>query len=211
MKKIKVTTNGKSINEVADQLAEMANKNDVQITKASLVDGRCHYGYEIIGKVGNGDEIGRKGKALVHDDMVNVFAKLDVHLAVIHDAYRLAGIEIDQLGEEHETDEITSKFSCSGFKMNGAEENGSVILYGTMSVSIGGVFQLTTPKVHFDMNSYRWINELKEAVENARDEVRAYMDGKAAPVEEPNKDQLKMGFPEGGDDGDDDFNNGKED
>lgn len=200
---------GLTTEQVAEQLADMAKKKDVQITKASLVDGRCLYGYEIIAKVGNGDEINRKGKALVHDDMTTAFSKLDVHLAVIDDAYKAAGVEISELNEEHESDDITYKFSCSGFKMNGSEENGSVILYGTKTVSVGGIIKIETPKIHLDMSSYPWVEQLKEAVENAREEVRMYMDGKAAPVEEGNKDQLKMPFDEN-DGNDDDFDNAKE-
>lgn len=196
-KKSKVSVNGNTITINADNVSEALDafiQKPIEITNASIKELLCNYGYEIKTGPCAGDKIPtRKGSAEVHDDMVDAFSDLNVHLAVIDDAFQYVFDELHSLDELKDHD-VTGRFTVTGFKISGTQENEGYILMGEKYVSHGNI-GLETPKITSGL-SYPFFDKLKEGVEKARVEVEAYMNGKAAAKVE----QGEFDFPEGQED-----------
>lgn len=163
-------------------------QKDLEIKEATIKDDYCNYSYELLQGVGEGDTITRKGAAIIHDDMKEAFERLNVHLAVVDDAFKYSKIEIENISDirNHELAEL---FNVSGFKIKGSADNKSVILVGTKFIGIGGYISLETPRIKFEGN-YPFKDELYAAITKCCYEVEEYMNGKAAPVFE----QTEMNF-----------------
>ncbi|RYZ52901.1 MAG: hypothetical protein EOP49_08510 [Sphingobacteriales bacterium] len=171
------------------------------ISSAIIKEALCNYGYEIKTGPGSGDKIpNRKGSAIVHDDMFTAFKGLTVHLAIIDDAFKYVQEDLQPI-DFYDNHEVAGLFSITGFKVTGNDENEGFILIGEKWVKHGSI-GLETPKIHKGSN-YPFFEELLEAVTLCRDEVEAYMNGKAAPVAE----QLALDLPSGSDENDTDFDN----
>lgn len=177
-----------SSEELRDVLEELVKP--LEIKEAAVKDDYCNYSYELMTGKSEGDVIVRKGAAIVHKDMLDAFEKLNVHLAVIDDAFNYSKVEIDDIDKMHDH-ELTGLFNVTGFKLRGNSETASVILVGTKFIKNGGYISLETPRIKFDSN-YKFKNELKDAVDKCCREVEAYMNGKFAPAFE----QTEMDFNE---------------
>lgn len=155
------------------------------IKEAHLKDSFCNYGFEITSGVGNGDTHNVKGSGVVLEDMLKAFERLNVHLAAIDDSFKLSGTEINDIDLFH-SHEIANMYHVTGIKVRGSRDNETVILIGSKYVSsAGGRIELSTPKIPMDsMSSYKWYNELAEAVEVVRREVALYKEGKYEAIEE---------------------------
>lgn len=161
-----------------EELSEI--QKDIAIKEASIKDDYCTYSYELLQGVCAGDVIsGRKGAGIVHNDMTEAFEKLNVHLAVIDDAFSYSKIEIEDIDRFH-GHELTGLFRVTGFKIRGNDDKESVILVGTKFIKTGGYISLETPRIKFD-SGYPFKNELREAIYKCVDEVEKYMNGKVAP------------------------------
>lgn len=161
-------------------------EKDVEIKSALLKDALCNYSYELlIGKM-KGDSISRKGTHIVHEHLQEAFAKFDVFLAHLDDAFtgNDNATELSFLEEEPETD----SYSVYSFKITGVEENKSLIISGTKEVS-NGTIAFDAPKVKLN-GGYLYLTQLTEVLENVIKEVEFYMNGKVAPQPE----QLHMDF-----------------
>jgi hypothetical protein len=162
------------------------------ITSAVIKDAQCNYGYEINSGPCKGDKIpSRKGSIIVHDDMITAFDALRVHLAIIDDAFVEADKKFETL-DEHEQHPVYEKFRVHGFKIQGSDENEGYILIGEKYVTNGAI-ALETPKISAG-KSYTFYDELKEAIDIARNEVEEYMNGKG----EPKMEQGAFEFTKGG-------------
>ncbi|MDF2381349.1 hypothetical protein JMG10_07725 [Nostoc ellipsosporum NOK] len=161
----------------------------VAIKDAAIKDGFCHYGYEILRDTGRGDVINRKGSNVVHPDLIKSFERLNVHLAVIDDAFHYSQVEVDDIDRFHHHD-ITDVFRVTGIKIKGESENERVVLVGSKHITSSGRINLETPPISLT-TSYKWYNELKDAVYNIVREVELYMDGKRdETVEDDNQMEL---------------------
>lgn len=176
----------------------LRDEREFNITAAQIKDGFCHYTFEILRGIGEGDTHNVKGSGLVKDDMLDAFARFNVHMAVIDDAFKNSGTEIDDIDNFH-NHELTANYHVSGFKIKGSEDNESIVLTGTKYVqSVRGRVNLETPKIPLDsLSSYHWYNELKTAADKARQEVELYKGGKYTPVEveqeiKPKKEKFKQ-------------------
>lgn len=172
--------------------------HEIEILEASIKDDFCNYKFQIVSGVGAGDEHAVKGKGIVDGDMHEAFAKLNAHLASIDDVFKHKGVNVTNIDTMH-TDELTQLYHVTGFKLKGTDENKTVVLIGTKHVSeAGGRMDIETPKIPLDsLSSYKWYNELKDAVKDAVNEVKLYRGGKYTepePEAEPeNKAQLTIG------------------
>lgn len=196
-----VVINMEALSRAAKKLMDAEKKNDrsINILEAQIKDDFCHYKYEVI----SGKDIGFKHKVegigIISDDMRNAFNKLKVHLAVIDDVYKHSNIEITDIDTKH-TDELALLYYVTGLKIKGGEEDEAVILIGNKVLSAGSRMELETPKVPIDsLSSYTWHNELKDAVDQCREEVALYHYGKYTPVqkdeeEEEDPKQAKIDF-----------------
>lgn len=165
-------------------------QRDYVITEATIKDGFCNYSYEKTRGIGIGDIHKVNGKAgTVHDDMYNAFAEFNVHMAILDDVFKHSGVEFESL-EEVKNHELTGLYIVSGFKIKGSEDNKSIILTGSKYISSGGRIELEIPKISIDsLSSYKWFNELKEAADNALEEVALYAEGKMIPVKEDDPEE----------------------
>lgn len=170
------------------RITELMTKDELpfRITKAKIKDDFCNYDFTIISGVGAGDNHGVKGKGIVERDMHDAFSKLNVHLAVIDDAFLRSNIEIEDINALHGHD-LTILYSVNGIMFKGPKDSESVVLMGTKYVTCAsGRIELESPLIPLDnLSSYKWFKELKEAAEKARNEVALYKEGKYTPVEEP--------------------------
>jgi len=174
----------KNLQKITEQLK--SNTLPFRITKAKIKDDFCNYDYTIITGVGAGDSHGVKGRGIVERDMHEAFSKLNVHLAVIDDAFLRSNIEIEDINSLHGHD-LTLLYSVNGIMFKGPKDAESVVLMGTKYVTCAaGRIELESPLIPLDnLSSYKFYEELKIAVEKARTEVALYKEGKYTPVEEP--------------------------
>lgn len=166
-------------------------EREVEILSASLKDDFCNYSYEVKKGIGVGDTHSVKGKGIIDDDLRDAFVKLNVHLAVVDDVFKHAGIEVDRVNK-HRGDELATNYTVTGIKIKGEDENLSVELTGTKFVSsAGGQMELSSPRIPLDnSSSYKHHKDLKTCVEKVAEEVKLYMNGKYTPVEENPDAQL---------------------
>ena len=180
MSKKKIEIGENSISGNAGDILELmgeALKKELEIKSAHLDGDFCNYSYELKTGVCTGDCLSRDGASIVHDDLKEKFKRLNVHIAYLDDSYTLANHEIADIDQYHE-DDIATKYETIGFKLDGTGENESIVLSGNKSVWFGSI-KIKTPKITFD-GSYRFINELRLAVDECIIEVEAYMNGKTA-------------------------------
>lgn len=160
---------------------------------ATLRDGFCDYTMNIKKGVGVGSH-SVKGEGLYKPDLANAFRNLNVHLALIDDIFKHAGLDIDSVSMADNTD-LSGLYDVTGIKLKGSDDNLSVILVGDKYVtSTGGErISLQSPKILLVPGSiYKWYNELKEAVDIVLAEVEAYHAGKWDPVEQEQTDPNQM-------------------
>lgn len=166
------------------------SSRDYIVTEAAIKDDFCNYTYEITAGVGISNTHTVKGKHIILDDMRTAFAQFNVHLAVLDDAFKIAGIEIGDIDQFH-GDDITGRYVVTGFKIKGGKDNESISLVGTKySYTAGGRMAITTPFIALDnLSSYKWYNEFRDAAGKAREEVALYQEGKFRMVETDDDDE----------------------
>ena len=183
--KNKLTINADNVSADIDVLTELSKP--VAITNAIIKDGMCNYGYEILTGPGKGDKIpNRKGSSYVHEDMINAFSQLNVHLAIIDEVFKYA--KTTKTLDDMKDHEAVEQFSVTGIKVQGSDEDEGFILIGEKYVETGNI-GLESPKIK-STSGYLFFDELKESISSVITEVEAYMDGKAAPKFE----QTEMDF-----------------
>ncbi len=203
MAKSKVKVEGNTISGTAEAIMDVMQKatdrlqakeeiKPYEITHASIKEEECNYGYEIKTGKTAGDKIPtRKGEAIVHNDMINAFDALRVHLAVSDDAFKHIYTELPELDElkEHE---VVEAFYIAGFKVQGVDEDEGYLLSGHKWVTLGSM-GINTPKI--TKNNYKFFDDLKEQMDLARFEVEEYMNGKhrVDVDEEENQPELPFG------------------
>ncbi len=155
------------------------------ITDAVLAEGFCNYSFKVCEGHDAGDTHKVKGSGLVLEDMPKAFQKFNAHLACIDDVFEHSGTDVTSISKMH-NHELTALYDVTGFKIKGSEENESIILMGTKEVQCsGGHIAIQTPAIPLDsLSSYPWWKELKDAADDARNEVAEYKQGKCEAVEE---------------------------
>jgi hypothetical protein len=163
------------------------------ITSAAVRDGFCNYSYKVTEGVGEGDTHAVKGSGIVMETLSDAFTGLNVHLACIDDVFKHNKIDIKNIGKMI-NNELTALYNVTGFAITGTEEQESVVLSGSKKITCsGGWIDLKTPRIPMDdLSSYRFCNELREAVEAARIEVESYKAGNCTPVDDTPKENPKQ-------------------
>lgn len=181
---------------------ETENENPFEIRNAAIKDEFCNYSFEIKSGVGLGDTHGVKGSGIIDDDMITVFEKFNAHLACIDDMFKHNGVEVENIDSMH-NNELTGLYVVTGFKVKGNDENEAIILVGTKHISCSGDrINIETPRIPLDdLSSYKWYNELRDILYEARAEVLLYKNGKCTIPAEPEKEDPKqLKITEGGHD-----------
>lgn len=119
----------------------------------------------------------------VHSDLIDAFAKLDKHLAILCDeTYPKKGIDIEQW------DGATS-YSARGFSVGGNDENEGVTISGHKEVAFG-IVNLNTPFQKYQSSEYKYMRDLSADIQSCIYEVEEYLfNGKRAPEQ-----QIEMDF-----------------
>lgn len=173
---------------------QMIKQTNFEVKGAKIADDLCNYNIHVTDGAGIGKHT-VKGEGIVDEDMKIAFSKFNVHLAIIDGVFKHKKIEIDKVSKFHNHD-VTNDYTVTGFKIDGEEDNLSIVLTGSKNVSLGEM-PLDTPKVMLDnMGGYQFWRELKAAAEDAIREVELYIDGKCTPVEPVEKEnpkQIKLG------------------
>jgi hypothetical protein len=180
----------------------------VEITGAKLNGSFCNYSYDLtIGTIT--DSIpNRKGGGIVHSDLSLIFTKLGIHLGVICERIDKDAIKDIDFIPLHKPDdegwdvypedvrlisEDASHFTVHAFEISGTGEKEGVILIGEERLSTGDYVSLKSPKKMWAENDYKFINELRVLIDDLKDEVKQYKNGKHAP----RLVQQEMNFGEG--------------
>ena len=122
------------------QEEKIEEKKPFIILNAKIKEGICEYSYEIYSGPCEGDQIkGRRGINMIHDDLANCFKELNVHLAILDDAFTGKTLS------EFENSDSEGLFSVYGFKVTGTEENEGYVLQGEKWVKHGNI-SLESPK-----------------------------------------------------------------
>ena len=158
------------------------------IKGATLKDGFCNCSYELGTGVTKGAELNFKGPLLVHEDMFKAFHKLRPHLAAICEeleGFKVKDIEAidDYNPDDHKEGSLEHKLShfyVTSFSIKGTGEKEGVSISGTKRLSTGEHLSLTTPAEKYS-GKYKYINELRVAVDDIIEEVELYMEGKSQP------------------------------
>lgn len=164
------------------------------ITGAQIKDDYCNYGFRINSGVGAGDSHKVDGSGIIHDDMREAFAALNVHLALIDDGF--GDLEITDPAELTGND-VTTRYHVTGFQFKGHKDAETIVLIGNKYVhSTRGRIELKTPPVSLeDLSGYKFHEKLKEAAQHARNEVALYKEGKYTPsmdVQHEDDNQLEI-------------------
>lgn len=168
---------------------------------AEIKDDFCNYHYRITtGK--HKDFVHRVTNkiGIIDDDLRESFSKLAVHLAVKDDIFKHSGREIQDIEEMH-TDELATLYSVTAFKIGGEGSAETVALVGNKYLSDGTRMELETPRIAIDnLSSYKWWDQLNQALATCRTEVSLYHEGKYTLKEkvEPEPDKNQGSLFEGG-------------
>ena len=158
---------------------EEKETNIYEIKKAQIKESLCLISYELLSDPIRGDIIKHKGVHYVHTDLEEAFKRLNVFLAHIDEAYK--GFSTNKTTiTELENKEQTEKYTVVGFSITGKEESRSVILTGVKEVEYGYI-KFDTPKIMIEGGNYFYLEEISERINNAINEVIAYLGGKKAP------------------------------
>ena len=169
------------------------NLPEYVITGAKLNDGKVDFSYRIQKGIHAGEVTNTKGVGIFFDSLQEAFNKFAVHLAVIDEAYKHKGVEIEDIDTMH-LDELATTYQVASFKITGEDDAESIILIGSKYTALGDI-SIQTPKIPLDsLSSYKWYNELKAASDDVREEVALYKEGnfEIPEVEEPTSKQMKI-------------------
>lgn len=147
------------------------------ITGAFVKNDLCKYFYDIVEGVGAGDSHSVTGKGTVESSMYDRLSKLNVHAAVLDDAFKVAEVEIGKNIYAMNGDELTLKYRVTGFRLKGTINNQTIVLIGTKQVAHGQM-NIDTPEVSIDnISGYPYWMELRTAIAKLSEEVVLYKDG----------------------------------
>jgi len=125
----------------------------------------------------------------IHTDLIDAFAKLNKHFAILTDGIVLPA-KVKNLANWE--DENLEKFFVDGFTIGGNDENEGVTLIGSHDGTYGS-FPLNTPFQKWEASEYDHISDLGSDINACIYEVEQYLfEGKKAPEK-----QLDM-FDDGG-------------
>lgn len=162
----------------------------IEVKSATLIDQMfCNYKYKHTVGPNTTNTVTTKSEVPVHHDLVNLFRKLDAHLALICEEVdvKMIGPDINDIYHEPTADKI-AKFEVTSFAVDGPLEALTFILSGLKELSTGDSIKLETPKIAINAD-YPFAVELSSTLQDLINEVEQYMQGKQS--ESP---QLEMEF-----------------
>ncbi len=173
---------------------KMVEDKPLSFIKGTISDGILNYSYAIKKGNGSGATHAVKGQGLFEDDLAVAFSKLNVHLAVIDDTFKHAEVEIKNI-DKMRSHELALLYQVDSFSIQGEEDDLSVIITGSKRInSATNWMDIKTPKIPLvKHSSYEWWMELMDVLDEVREEVELYHEGKYTPIEkEEKKDESQL-------------------
>lgn len=119
-------------------------------------------------------------KNIPHEDLLNAFAMLRPHLAIVTDCLEAHKKTLYDLDDDPEVLEL---FKVNSFSIGGNGEHEGVTISGSKKLSGGRLLNLNTPftKYYDENDRYPYADELSGLIAHICEEVELYLDGKIAP------------------------------
>jgi len=161
----------------------------ITIKKAAIVGSLfLKYSYEMQNNDVK-DKVNTGSDAPIHDDLRKLFRQLVPHFAFICEEVKdeklikkcLANPD-DYLvrADGEEMDETFLKYRVSEFEVQERKGYAFVTISGAKQLSTGEEIYFTTPSIDAD-GDYKFLSDLNSTIENLKEEVILYMQGKHAP------------------------------
>lgn len=152
-----------------------------QILKAKILKGeKVNILYMRIENDMTFTKIGEEHNGKPHADLTNAFGAIAIHAALLAEF-----ITLDKVKDINNPDHPKLKdFTISGFTIAGDDVEEGVIITGLKTLRGGKKMVFNTPLTRFNDgsdNKYDYLDELKELVNKAKDQVLKYLDGLRAP------------------------------
>jgi hypothetical protein len=164
---------------------------DIEIKKAKIKN-RIFLSSEYVEKL-NGVNKTRKedSDAIVHDDLINAFQRLVPHFALLTEQVLESEVESIILNGKEIPEDLLQKIKVSGITVGGTGESEGITISGSKRLSNGKMINFNTPFTKWEAvdEGYKFISELINVLEDLKDEVIAYMEGKQGT-----KAQTEMNF-----------------
>ncbi|WP_234110173.1 hypothetical protein [Chryseobacterium sp. R2A-55] len=154
--------------------------NNIEIKKAKIKNG-IFLAYEYLEKTDNYEnKISTSSDAPIHDDLRESFKALVPHFALLtEETTKKTFDSCIKSGKIHDS---LGKFEVTGFTIGGNGDTEGVVISGHKVLESGNKVNFSTPFQMFDdSENYDYATELLEAVEQLKNEVYEYMEGKQAP------------------------------
>lgn len=164
---------------------------NISVKKAAIKNGLfLTYSYELTeNDVTNSNTTA--SDAPIHDDLRHAIRNLIPFFAhiceeisdigLIEDAIENPEVHLERKADDPE-DKIYPllKYRVTGFTIGGKADTEGVTITGNKRLDSGGIVNFNTPFMNFE-SDYKFIGDLYAAIENAKQEVFEYMQGKQAP------------------------------
>lgn len=135
------------------------------------------------------NRINTSSDAPIHDDLKNAFRKLIPHFAFISEEITdeklvkkaIQKPELYVLNREDEKEQSFFKFRVHEFEIIEKDGYEKLKISGAKQLVTNQEISFSVPPVELGGDKYKFDAELQELVEELKDEVTAYMQGKTAP------------------------------
>jgi len=126
------------------------------------------------------NEVIIKSSGLVHEDLINTFNKLALHMIVICDMKKSELINEENIDEFDMS--LISDYQVKGFSLGGDDENEGASIIGARKFSSGKVLNIVTPFTKFNDGNdpYMFNGDFYNDIDAAIYQVDQYLDGKYA-------------------------------
>ncbi len=115
-----------------------------------------------------------------HDDLKTAFAALAIHAALLGEFVAISAVkDISKPDAKHSKD-----FTVTGFTITGGDDDEGVILTAHKTLRSGKSLGFNTPIIRFEDESntaYPFMEQLETAINECKDQLREYLNGKYAP------------------------------
>lgn len=164
---------------------------EIEIKKAAIKN-RIFLSSEYVEKL-NGVNKTRKedSDAIVHDDLIHAFQKMVPHFALLTEQVPESEVESIILNNREIPGDLLHKIKVTGISVGGSGESEGITISGAKRLSNGKTVNFNTPFTKWEAvdEGYKFISELINVLEDLKDEVVAYMEGKQGT-----KAQTEMSF-----------------
>lgn len=177
-------------------ISDMVNPSDsptvsgIRIRKVVITNHRTlKLTYEEVKTDGSFDVINRDCQQLIHEDLYNAFGNLVPHYIILCDLREILISGKTKLvdPEDYEMEKF-DHIKVLSFSLTGNEDTEAVVLSGTKFFN-EKTLNINTPSIKFT-DTYQFIEELSMVIENIKDEVKLYLNGKCIFK------QMSIGFEE---------------